>query len=148
MLALSRRVFSDFFPLQRAVEDFFNRNFSFERVISRAPVGVPEMEVYSKNGNLVYRFAIPGVDPKDVDLSVKDHTVTLKIERKSPADLKEGDWRVKGFSYGKYQHSWTLPQDVETDKLNASFTNGVLEITVPVAQKALPKKIEVKALEN
>jgi HSP20 family protein len=89
---------------------------------------------------------IPGVDPKDADLSVQDHTLTLKLERKSPADVKEDDWHSKGFSYGKYQHSWRLPKEADTEKLTASYNNGVLEITVPVAQAVLPKKIEVKAL--
>jgi HSP20 family protein len=148
MLALSRSVFSDFFPLQNAIEDFFNGSLSLEQSVSPASFDVPEVEVYSKNGNLVYRLAAPGVDPKDVDLSVKDHRVSLKIERKSTADVKEGDWHVKGFSYGEYRHSWVLPQDVETEKLNATFTNGVLEITVPVSQKALPRKIELKALKS
>jgi HSP20 family protein len=146
MLALSRSLFGDFFPLQRVLDNFFAESLRFRPTIFADRFFGSETEVYSKDSSLVYRVALPGVDPKDADLSVKDHTVTLKVERKTPADVKEGDWQVKGFSYGKYQHSWRLPQEADTEKLNASYNNGVLEITVPVAQAALSKKIEVKAL--
>src|SRR5262245_2928501 len=143
MLALSRSLFDDFFPFPRVLDNFFGEGLP---AIFPDRFSGPETEVYSKDGNVVYRVALPGVGPKDADLSVKDHTLNLKVERKSPADIKEGDWLVKGFSYGKYQHSWRLPKEADTEKLNASYNNGVLEITVPVSQAALPKKIEVKAL--
>src|SRR5262245_15297872 len=148
MLALSRSLFDDFFPFHRALDNFLGESLPFRPAIFADRFFGPETEVYSKDGTLVYRVALPGVDPKDADLSVKDHTLTLKVERKSPSDIKEGDWHVKGFSYGKYQHSWRLPKEADTEKLNASYNNGVLEITVPVAQAALAKKIEVKALSE
>jgi HSP20 family protein len=145
MLTLSRNLFGDLFPFQRALDNFFGGTLRLPTIFADQFVG-PETEVYSKDGKLVYRVAAPGVEPKDVDLSVEGHTLSLKIERKTPADVKEGDWHLKGFTYGKYQHSWRLPKEADTEKLNASYNNGVLEITVPVAQAALPKKIEVKAL--
>jgi len=146
MLALSRSLFDDLFPFARVLDNFFGEGLRLRPTILADRFFGLETEVYSKDGNLVYRVSLPGVDPKDADLSVEDHTLTLKVERKTPADVKEGDWHVKTFSYGKYQHSWRLPKEADTEKLNASYNNGVLEITVPVAQAALPKKIEVKAL--
>src|SRR5262245_45522231 len=146
MLTLSRNLFDDWFPFQRVLDNFFGEGIRLRPMIFADRFFGPETEVYSKDGALVYRVAVPGIDPKDADLSVEDHTLTLKVERKSPTDVKEGDWHVKGFNYGKYQHSWRLPKGADTEKLNASYNNGVLEITVPVAQPALPKKIEVKAL--
>jgi HSP20 family protein len=146
MLTSSRSLSADLFPFQRVLDNFLGESLILRPTIFADRFFGPETEVYSKNGTLVYRVAFPGVDPKDVDLSVTDHTLTLKVERKTPADVKEGDWHAKGFSYGKYQRSWRLPKEADTEKLNASYNNGVLEITVPVAQAALPKKIEVKAL--
>jgi HSP20 family protein len=145
MLALSRNFFGDWFPFQPALDDFFGESLRLPTIFADRFSG-PETEVYSKDGKLVYRVAAPGVEAKDVDLSVNDHTLTLKIERKTPRDVKEGDWHVKGFTYGKYQHSWRLPKEADTEKLDASYNYGVLEVTVPVAPAALPKKIEVKAL--
>ena len=145
MLALSRSIFGDWFPFQPALDDFFGESLPLPTIFADRSFG-PETEVYSKDGKVVYRVAAPGVEAKDVDLSVNDHTLTLKIERKTPGDVKEGDWQVKGFTYGKYQHSWRLPKEADTEKLAASYNNGVLQITVPVAPAALPKKIEVKTL--
>jgi HSP20 family protein len=103
-------------------------------------------EVYSKNGNFVYRFAAPGIDPKDVELSVEDGIATLKLERKAPTDVKDSNWHVRRLNYGKFEHSWRLPESLDAENVQASLSNGILEITVPVAKAALPKKIEVKQL--
>ena len=97
---------------------------------------------------MVYRLAIPGIDPQNVDLSIVGNQVTVKGERSSPAEVKDEDWYVRGFRYGQFERTFTLPEGVETDKVNASFTNGVLEISAPVAKAHLPRRIEVKQLST
>jgi HSP20 family protein len=95
----------------------------------------------------MFRLAVPGVDPKDVDVSIQGRYVTIKAERQRPADVKEEDWHVRGFSYGRIERTWILPESVDLNKIEANFNNGVLEIRMPAAEKLLPKKIEVKQLE-
>jgi HSP20 family protein len=112
------------------------------------PLDYPaETEVFSKDDKLVYRVALPGVDQKDIDLSVEDNVLTIKAERKQPHEVKEKDWHAKGFSYGRFEQSWSLPKGVKTDEVSAQLKNGVLEIHVPKAAPAIAKKIEVKQLE-
>jgi hypothetical protein len=106
------------------------------------------VEAYTKNDHLVYRFAIPGVDAKDVDISTANNRLTVKVERKAPTDVKEGDWHFQSFSYGKFEHAVSLPRGTDVDGVSATFKNGVLEVAVPLPKAILPKKIEVKELAD
>ncbi len=107
-----------------------------------------DTEVFSKDNYLVYRVALPGIDQKDIDLSVENNVLKVKAERKAPSEVKENDWYVKGFHYGHFERSWTLPKEFNPDEVSAEFKNGVLEIRVPHAKAAISKKIEVKQLES
>ena len=106
----------------------------------------PGVESYTKNDQLVYRFAIPGVDAKDVDISTANNRLTVKVERKAPSDVKEGDWHFQSFSYGKFEQTVSLPRGTDVDAVTATFKNGVLEVSTPLPKAVLPKKIEVKEL--
>lgn len=107
-----------------------------------------ETEVFTKDNSLVYRVALPGIDQKDIDLSVENNVLKIKAERKEPSEVKENDWYVKGFRYGHFEQSWTLPKEFNPEEVSAEFKNGVLEIRVPHAKAAISKKIEVKQLES
>jgi len=141
MLALVRRN-----PINEVFEEFDNL---FQRSwVWPARQDSPEFapESYTKNDQLVYRFAIPGVDAKDVDISTANNRLTVKVERKAPSDVKEGDWHFQSFSYGKFEHTVSLPRGTDVDAVSATFKNGVLEVSAPLPKATLPKKIEVKEL--
>ena len=139
MLALVRRN-----PINQVFEEFdnlFHRSWVWP-ARQDSPEFAPE--AYTKNDQLVYRFAIPGVDAKDVDISTANNRLTVKVERKVPADVKEGDWHFQSFSYGKFEHTVSLPRGTDVDTVSATFKNGVLEVSAPLPKAILPKKIEVK----
>jgi HSP20 family protein len=143
MLALVRRN-----PINEILEEFdnlFQRSWVWPARQESAEFA-PGVESYTKNGQLVYRFAIPGVDAKDVDISTANNRLTIKVERKVPSDVKEGDWHLQSFSYGKFEHSVSLPRGTDVDGVTATFKNGVLEVSTPLPKAVLPKKIEVKEL--
>jgi HSP20 family protein len=107
-----------------------------------------ETEVFTKDNYLVYRIALPGIDRKDIDLSVENSVLKIKAERKQPNEVKEEDWYARSFRYGQFERSWTLPKELNPDEVSAEFKNGVLEIRVPRAKAAISKKIELKQLES
>jgi HSP20 family protein len=107
-----------------------------------------ETEIFSKDNYLVYRVALPGIDQKDIDLSVENNVLKIKAERKQPNEVKEEDWYARSFRYGQFEQSWTLSKEVNPDEVSAEFKNGVLEIHVPRAKAAISKKIELKQLES
>jgi HSP20 family protein len=98
----------------------------------------------SKKYNL--RVALPGVDPKEVQLKVEGNRLSITGEHKSSEEKKEKDYHIREFSYGRFERSVILPEGVDTSKLAAEYKDGVLEITAPVTEAALPRKIEIKSL--
>jgi len=149
MLSLSRSLFDNLHSLHRELDSLFDRTWGssgrFLPSFGGREVFYPELECYTKDGSIVYRMAIPGVDPQKVDLSVVGNQLTVKGERSAPAEIKDENWYVREFRYGQFERTFSLPEGVETDKINATFNNGVLEISVP-ADHVLPRKIEVKQL--
>jgi HSP20 family protein len=107
-----------------------------------------QTEVFSKDNYLVYRVAMPGIDQKDINLSVENNVLKITAERKQPSEVQEEDWYAKSFRYGHFEQSWTLPKTVNPDEVSAEFKNGILEIRVARAKAAISKKIEVKQLES
>ncbi len=87
---------------------------------------------------------LPGVKREDIDLSVVDNVVTVKGERKNGRETHEDGCHVYERHYGSFQRSFRLPEDVDTEKIEAKFENGVLRVTLPKAEEAKPKRIEVK----
>ena len=150
MFGLSRSLFDDLFSLHTEIDNLFERSWGSSARWLPAFGGQnmfsPEVESYTKDGSIVYRLAIPGVDPKDVDLSIVGNQVTVKGQRSAPTEVNNENWYVRKFRYGQFEWTFTLPEGMEADKVNATFSNGVLEISAPVSKVHLPRKIEIKQI--
>jgi HSP20 family protein len=112
------------------------------------PLGwMPAMEIIEKNGALLLTAELPGVDSKNVDITVENGVLTIRGEKKE--EHKEGEPEAKYYvwerTYGAFQRSFTLPSDIDAEKIAAKFDNGVLTLTLPKTEKAkaLGKKIPI-----
>jgi HSP20 family protein len=105
----------------------------------------PAVEGRIENGTYVIQFALPGVDPKDVAVSLMDDVLTVKGERKPDHDTAGTDYFVREVAYGAFERNFTLPEGVDAAQVEAKYSNGVLEVRVPAPQAAMPRTIEVKA---
>jgi HSP20 family protein len=123
-------------PFPRLFEDIVD---NFEEAFT------PAVESYVKDGNLVVRADVPGLEPKDLDVSILGNILSVKGERKSEKEVKKEDYLRREVSYGSFERRMTLPEGAATDKVKASFKNGVVEITVPLARETLAKKVPVEA---
>ena len=104
---------------------------------------VPATEVTSRKEGLGIKMALPGIDPKDVKIALENHLLTITGERTSK---EENDERyMSEFSYGSFERSFTVPDNVEGDKVTAKFENGMLELTLPVTEAARARQIEIAA---
>ncbi len=101
-----------------------------------------------KENQLVIRADIPGVDPKNVDISVTGNLLTIKGERKSDVEEKKEGYLYHETSIGTFERTLTLPEGVDTAKIHASYRNGVVEITMPAKAEALPRKVKVELEET
>ena len=105
----------------------------------------PAVESYVKDGNLVVRADVPGLEPKDIDVSILGNVLTVKGERKSEHEVKKEDYLRREVSYGAFERRMSLPEGAAADKVKATFKNGVLEVTVPLAKETLAKKVPIEA---
>jgi HSP20 family protein len=104
----------------------------------------PSVESYIKDGQLVFKAELPGVDPKDLDVSITDRELVIKGERKQEKGAKEENYAYREISYGSFERHFVLPEGVKTEELKAKFNNGILEVTVPAPQISEARKVEIE----
>ena len=128
---------NDLFP------GFFER--AMDEPVERAASWVPAAEGRIEDGTYVIQLALPGMDPKEVGVSLMDNVLTVKGERKADHDTTGKDYFVREVAYGTFQRSFTLPEGVDGAQVEAKYANGMLELRVPSPQVATARTIEVKA---
>ncbi len=105
---------------------------------------VPFTDIYEEKDQLVVKTELPGIDKKDLDVSLDGDRLTIKAEKKE--EVKEdATHHTHERYYGQYFRSVTLPYPVKEEEISATFDNGVLELRLPKAEEVKPKKIEIKA---
>ena len=109
------------------------------------PTGyVPQIDSYLDGNTFCIKADLPGVDPKEVELTVNDNQLTLKGERKAEQEQKNGNRIYQEVQYGAFARTFILPEGVKAEELQARYHNGVLEITVPLPGAQMPKKVPVQ----
>jgi len=93
----------------------------------------------------VVKAEVPGMKEEDIDVSVVGDTLIIRGEKKAEAEVKEEDYYCCERSYGSFFRSVALPSTVDAKKIEASYDNGVLEITLPKAAEVKPKKVSISA---
>ena len=110
---------------------------------ARAPRFMP-MDLYRSGDHYVVHADLPGVDPGSVDVSVDGGTLTIKAQRSGRTE-ESVDWIVSERFTGTYMRQLSLGDSVDADNISATYHNGVLTLSIPVAEKAKPRRIEVSA---
>mgnify|MGYP006268045483 CR=1 FL=1 len=139
------------FDLHRELNDVFDRFFGSIEWSGGAGFGPglvgPRIDAEEQDGELVIRADLPGLDEKDIDVSLSDGVLTLRGERQGARESRERGYQVRERSYGAFYRTLPLPPGLDTDKAKATFRNGVLEIKLPKLEGSenLSRRIEVKA---
>ncbi len=103
---------------------------------------VPKVEAYRKNGKYVIKADLPGVEAKDIHLSVENNHLTIRGERRMDKETKRKNLRTREIFYGSFQRSLPIPEGLKLGEIKAKYHDGVLEIIAPM-EKSLPSK-EIK----
>lgn len=105
----------------------------------------PRMDVYKANGNLVIKTELPGMKPEDVSVTLEDGDLIIQGERKAEKEVKEGNYYRLERNYGSFYRCEALPEGITPEQIKATFTNGILEITIqmPSAPKTEARKISI-----
>lgn len=107
----------------------------------------PEAEVVETENDIRVMLDAPGMKPDDIDISLENNILTVNGERRASwteADERNATWHISERRYGKFSRSFMLPRDVEHDRIEADFENGVLSITIPKSEKAKRRRIEIR----
>lgn len=108
----------------------------------------PAVDIYEDDGMITVQAQLPGVKAEDVHIDVENNVLTISGERKlEREDKREGYHRIES-SYGSFTRSFVLPESADAEKVDASLSDGVLNVRIPKRPEAAPKRIEVKAKEQ
>ena len=107
-------------------------------------VWMPLTDIYENKDNFSLKIDLPGIKKEDVKISFANGKLNISGERLQEEETKDATSHRIERSYGKYFRSFNLPELIQADKINAEFNNGQLTITIPKAEEAKPKEIEIK----
>jgi HSP20 family protein len=104
----------------------------------------PAVDIAEHDDGYVVKVELPGVNKEDVKITIESNILTIRGEKKQEKETKKENYHRVERSYGTFQRSFTLPTTVKSDKIDATYNNGILNIALPKAEEAKPKQIEVK----
>lgn len=137
--------------LQNEINDFFRHGDLFPTAFDGSSIAtsewVPSVDIKDEKDKFVIRADIPGVDPKDIDVSMENGMLTIKGERKTETEDedKEKGYRRVECSYGSFYRRFSLPDTADSESITAKGKDGVLEIVVGKTKPSKAKKISVKS---
>lgn len=117
----------------------------FNRMFGQAGnwrAGMMPMDAFEKDGTYTLRFDLPGVDPDHVDLTVENGSITVTAER-AFEDTDGVNWLVRERPTGTHSRQIRVSEAFDTDKVSASYDDGVLTVTIPLREEAKPQKVQI-----
>jgi len=140
-------------PVNDLTGEFLNMQKDIDRMFDRFRMNVPDdngnygltpsVDIIENDEDFTVHVELPGVDKKDVKITVADGILTLKGEKKYTYEDKTDRFQRVERTFGSFERSFTLPTTVKSEEIAASYSNGVLTISLPKAEQAKAKEIEV-----
>jgi HSP20 family protein len=144
--------FGEFPTIQDRLNEFFTPTGIFPRPLNlfrgaeqelTAPSFIPPVDVFEDEHNIVVTAELPGIEEKDLNISVENNVLTITGERKMEKEEKKENFQRVERRYGRFTRSFTLPPTVDPENVNAEFNNGVLKLTLMKREEAKPKQIKI-----
>jgi HSP20 family protein len=150
-LTLRQTPLDELFDFRRDFDSIFNRlltNRTEPRERSR--ISAPPIQAWIDTDKKTYhlRVALPGVNPNEVQVNAQGNTLTISGEREASEEKQQADVLRSEFSFERFERTVTLPEGVDVGKINAEYDNGIVEISAPLSEASLPRRIEIKASEK
>jgi HSP20 family protein len=135
--------FREFSTLQDRMNRLFRDSYGDREEALTTSTFAPPVDVYEDEHNLTLKIEVPGIDEKDIDVRVENNVLTVHGERKFEKEEKEENFRRVERQYGSFTRSFTLPNTVDSEHINAGYTNGILRLELNKKPEAQPKQIKV-----
>jgi HSP20 family protein len=137
--------FSDLASLQDRMNRMFNETFS--DVFRDTPRGMgwftPAADLYEDPDHVTLKLEVPGFSEKDLRITLENNVLSVQGERQEEEETKGGTWHRRERFYGTFNRSFALPPTIDPDSVEASCTNGILELRVAKKAEAKPKQIPI-----
>ncbi len=124
-------LWDNFFNLARAGGDMDNYRWT------------PRVNVEENDDGFELTAEVPGMKKDEINIDIKDRTLTIRGERKLEEEKKDKNYHVCELCYGEFTRTFTLPENVDVDKINANYEQGILQLVIPKKEVAKPKEIKV-----
>lgn len=151
-----RKPSSELFRMERLFDDFVRRPwaspwFSMDfprrlRFWEEQEFKTPAVEMYEEKDDLVVKAELPGMKKEDLEINVTENLLTIRGEKKKEEKIEEKGTYYSERSYGSFERCIEIPRDVQTEKAQASFKDGVLEIRLPKTEEAKRKEVQIKVV--
>jgi HSP20 family protein len=132
------RMFDDF--VGRRMRPWWPERFSMPAGIEITP---PAVDLFEEKDDIVVKAELPGMDKDNIQVNLTDQSLTIRGEKKKEEEVKEENYYRSERSYGSFVRTLELPAEVKSDKVKASFKNGVLEVRLPKTEQAKAKEVKV-----
>lgn len=121
------------------MDEFFN-----DAVANRQQTFAPSVDISETDKQYLIDVEVPGMDKKDIELNVDNNTLTISGERRFENKEEEKNYHRVESSYGSFSRSFTLPDNVESESIQATYNNGILHITIEKSEQKMKKQIKIK----
>jgi HSP20 family protein len=146
-MASDPQKWSPFRELDRVRHDFeelLDRSLGTRAAHEHHSPAAPALESFVDSGKLIIRAELPGVEPKDVDITVTGDQLTIRGKREQRIDEQSRSFIHREFSYGSFERTVRLPGGINAEDVKASYSNGVLELMVPVPEQSKSRKVTIQ----
>ena len=134
--------FRELYALQNRMNRLFDEQYSGREELTTGAF-VPAVDIYEDEHGIQLKLEVPGIDEKDLDIKVENNVLSVSGERKFEKEEKEENFHRIERRYGSFTRSFTLPNTVNTEDIQANYENGVLKIQLAKRAEAKPKQIKV-----
>lgn len=146
-------MWKEFEDLRNTLDEFRKFPAEVSRPRRMLPLGlmktevVPAVECFTRDKQFILRVELPGVDPKDVEVSITGNQLMIKGEKKEEKKIEETDLLFQEIAHGTFERTFALPEGLKLDQIKATFTNGVLELTMPAEKLETLRKVPIEYVE-
>ena len=126
--------------MNRMLDMAWNREFGEEL---KEGVWQPPVDIYEDEQSVIIKAEIPDVDQKDIDIRIENNTLSIRGERKHSSEVKKENYHRVERYFGHFQRSFSLPNSIDQEKVQAACDKGILTITLPKSEEKKPKQISV-----
>jgi HSP20 family protein len=134
--------------LQEQVSRFLESSFGSTDKNSSLATWAPAVDIHETEGELVVKADLPGIAEEDIDVRIEKNMLTIRGERKFEKSVNDDNYLRVERAYGSFSRSFSLPNTVNTEAVQAEYRNGVLTVTMPKREESKPKQVKVNVASN